>query len=215
MDGSIIENPEKEEFNPQDQEIWNNLFSKVPPEWKSVQPSEDMKDCLQFFEMHNVKSVLDVGCGIGIWAMFLCKAGFKVKGYDFSSNAIEFASRWAVEDRVQIEYKCCPITGNPFPNEKFDGLLAAKVLDNISKDELEIATANIIESLKDGGLLFCLFNPYMTPEEIKKIEENNNPTKGITLTVYTDVELRNLFPRFKLLDFKKYEYGFRGLFLEK
>lgn len=211
----MLANPEELGFNPQDQKIWNNLFLNVPLDWKTAEATKDMKDCLQFFEMHNVKSVLDVGCGIGIWAMFLSKAGFEVKGYDFSSNAIKFASRWAAEDSVQIEYKCCPITGNPFPREKFDGVIAAKVLDNISKDELEIAIAKIFKCLKDKGLLFCLFNPYMTPEEIKEKEKSDNPTKGITLTIYTDVELRNLFPRFKLLDFKVYEYGFRGLFLKK
>ena len=211
----MLANPEELGFNPQDQKIWNNLFLNVPLDWKTAEATKDMKDCLQFFEMHNAKSVLDVGCGIGIWAMFLSKAGFEVKGYDFSSNAIKFASRWAAEDSVQIEYKCCPITGNPFPHEKFDGVVAAKVLDNISKDELEIAIAKIFNCLKDGGLLFCLFNPYMTPEEIKEKEKSDNPTKGITLTIYTDVELRNLFPRFKLLDFKVYEYGFRGLFLKK
>lgn len=82
----MLANPEELGFNPQDQKIWNNLFLNVPLDWKTAEATKDMKDCLQFFEMHNVKSVLDVGCGIGIWAMFLSKAGFEVKGYDFSSN---------------------------------------------------------------------------------------------------------------------------------
>ena len=174
-----------------------------------------MRDCLKFFQKNNVKSVLDLGCGVGIWATFLSKAGLTVKGVDFSSNAIKFASKWAAEEKLQIEYTCCPITGISFTQEQFDGVVAVKVLDNISREELEIVKDSIFKCLREKGLLYCLFNPYMTTEELRMIHKSDNPTKEITLTIYTDAELKNLLPQFKLLDFKTYEYGFRGLFLRK
>ena len=205
----------KTKFNPQDQKIWDKLFSTIPSEWKTAKPTEDMRDCLKFFQKNNVKTVLDVGCGVGIWATYLSKAGLTVKGVDFSSNAIQFASKWAAEEKLQIEYTCCPITGIPFIQEQFDGVVAVKILDNISKVELEIVKDSIFNGLKEKGLLYCLFNPHMTTEELKMMQESDNPTKEITLTIYTDDELKNLFPQFKLLDFRTYEYGFRGLFLRK
>ena len=208
-------NIRKTKFNPQDQKIWDKLFSTVPSEWKTAKPTEDLRDCLKFFQKNNVKSVLDLGCGVGIWATFLSKASLTVKGVDFSSNAIQFASKWAAEEKLKIEYTCCPITVIPFTQEQFDGVVAVKILDNISREELEIVKGSIFKCLKEKGLLYCLFNPHMTTEELRMIHKSDNPTKEITLTIYTDAELKNLFPQFQLLDFRTYDYGFRGLFLRK
>lgn len=78
-----------------------------------------MKDCLNFFERHKVAKVLDLGCGIGLWSVYLSKAGMRVKGVDFSINAIDFGTRWARRENLSIEFRCAPVTELAFPEDKF------------------------------------------------------------------------------------------------
>lgn len=202
-------------FNRQDQRRWDAIFLQAPATWKQAPASPEMVDCLRFLQAHRVRSVLDVGCGIGIWAVFLSRAGLRVKGFDFSAKAITYAQRWAAEEKLAIDYACAPVTAPPFAGEHFDAVVAAKVLDNVSREELAIATERLFDCLKDGGVAFCLFNPLLTAEEIERLAASDNPTAGITHIVYTDDELRGLFAGVTLLDFKRYPHGFRGLFLQK
>lgn len=88
-------------------------------------------------------------------------------------------------------------------------------MDNISRSEFDVAIAHVISTLTDAGLLFCLFNPFMTDMDQEGFAASDNPTKEATQVNYTDQELRRLFPQFELLEFKRYAYGFRGLFLRK
>ncbi|NIR49275.1 class I SAM-dependent methyltransferase, partial [candidate division KSB1 bacterium] len=184
--------------------------------WTTSEPTKHMQDCRRFFQSAGVKTVLDVGCGIGIWAIFLSQAGFRVKGFDFSETAINYASDWAKRENLDIQYVCSPLTKVAYPNEQFDAVLAAKVLENVSRDEAEIAIEHISGSLKDGGVVYALFNPHLSEAQIEELMQSDNPTKNITHTIYTDEELKKLFPDFEMMKFKHYDdVGFRGLFLKK
>jgi 2-polyprenyl-3-methyl-5-hydroxy-6-metoxy-1,4-benzoquinol methylase len=51
-------------------------------------------------------SILDLGCGPGLYAEKLCRKGYKVTGIDFSENTINYAKRSAEKEKLNIEYKC-------------------------------------------------------------------------------------------------------------
>ncbi|MGB5821614.1 MAG: class I SAM-dependent methyltransferase [Saonia sp.] len=202
-------------FNKSDQIIWDSIFSNVPPEWTQPEVSEAMRDCLKYYNRNNVRTVLDLGCGIGIWAMFFSKSNLKVSGVDFSRKAIDFAKKWAQSENQEIIYECSPLIDNPFINKAFDGILASKILDNISNEELLKAKTQIYGNLNQNGVLYGLFNPYMTEENSEELSKRDNPTKGITSINLTDNELKELFPKLNLLEFRHYEHGFRGLIWQK
>ena len=202
-------------FNKTDQNIWDKIFSNVPPEWTQFEASEAMHDCLQYFKRNNIRTVLDLGCGIGIWAMFFSRSNLKVSGVDFSKKAIDFAKKWARSENQEIIYECSALINNPFIDKTFDGILAAKILDNISHEELQIVKSQIGRNLNQNGILYCLFNPYMTEEKIEEVRNSDNPTKGVTSINFQDNELKELFPKLNLLEFKRYEYGFRALIWQK
>lgn len=198
-------------FNREDQTIWNNIFSNIPEEWTKVPPSESMRDCLKFFQENHVQNVLDLGCGIGIWSMFLSQHQIRVKGVDFSQKAIDYAKLWAEKEQQDIIYDCASITNHRFIEEPFDGILVAKILENISRNELSQVKGQILRNLKPGGVLFGLFNPWMTEQQLAQLEKEDHPTLGITSINYEDTALENLFPTLDLAYFNTYEYGFRGL----
>ena len=50
-------------------------------------------------------SLLDLGCGPGLYASRFARAGFKVTGVDYSRNSIEYASQYAKENSLNITYR--------------------------------------------------------------------------------------------------------------
>lgn len=197
-------------FNAKDCRIWNSLFDEVPPEWRTAPPSAAMKDCCDCFRREGVRTVWDVGCGIGRWSVFLAKAGFAVKASDFAPNAIRYASRWAAEEGLKIEFACSPLTRPPFPDEHFDAILAALVLDNVGREEMDQALEHFRAGLRPDGLVFCLFNPILTQEEIRCQERAGNPTCGVTSVAYSDQEIQHAFAGFQLAASATYEQNTRG-----
>lgn len=52
------------------------------------------------------RSLLDVGCGPGLYAERFCRAGYRVTGVDFSSRSINYATAAAQKQRLDIRYVC-------------------------------------------------------------------------------------------------------------
>lgn len=52
-------------------------------------------------------SVLDLGCGPGLYTSRLAKSGMKVTGVDYSHRSIEFASNYAAQNGLvsRIDFK--------------------------------------------------------------------------------------------------------------
>ncbi len=50
-------------------------------------------------------SVLDLGCGPGLYASRLARAGLRVTGVDYSCRSIEYASQYAKENQLEIIYR--------------------------------------------------------------------------------------------------------------
>ena len=51
-------------------------------------------------------AILDLGCGPGLYALRLAKAGFQVTGVDFSENSIHYALEEAHRQGLQVDYRC-------------------------------------------------------------------------------------------------------------
>jgi len=50
-------------------------------------------------------SLLDLGCGPGLYASRFAQAGFHVTGVDYSHNSIEYAGQYAKENNLNITYR--------------------------------------------------------------------------------------------------------------
>jgi hypothetical protein len=57
--------------------------------------------------------------------------------------------------------------------------------------------------------------PKLSEDELEKLSRTDNPTKGVTLILYDDDELREAFVGFEVMDLRRYEMGTRGLYLRK
>lgn len=50
--------------------------------------------------------ILDLGCGPGLYSSILSKKGYSVTGVDISKRSISYARNKAVENNLQIDYRC-------------------------------------------------------------------------------------------------------------
>lgn len=50
-------------------------------------------------------SLLDLGCGPGLYASRFARAGFPVTGVDYSRRSIEFATKYAKENQLEMVYR--------------------------------------------------------------------------------------------------------------
>ena len=196
--------------NAKDKKIWNDIFSDESYDWRSIPASIHMKDCLQFFTNNQVQTVLDVGCGPGVWSIFLASNGFKVIATDFSASAIAYGRQWAEQAGLSIDFRVAPL------NEQLDiagvdGIVASKILDNVTQVEMNEAVELFAEYLPPSGSIYGLFNPTATQQDLATVSDN--PTVDCTNIPYTDDQLLSAFENFTIESLKTYEDGLRGLFL--
>lgn len=106
------------------------------------------------FDLGEGKSVIDFGCGPGLYTTRFAQMGCKVRGLDFSKSSINFAKEEAERLELDIEYLYQDYL-NYLPTEKFD--LATLIFcdycslnDSQRKKLLQI----LRDSLKENGHLF-------------------------------------------------------------
>lgn len=115
-------------------------------------------------------SILDLGCGPGLYTERFAKLGHKVIGIDFSRRSINYAKEHSRIENLEIEY----IYKNYLEinyKEKFD-LITLIYCDfgALSNNERDVLLQKVYDALKPGGMfIFDVFNEKFKDEvEIKK-----------------------------------------------
>lgn len=152
-----------------------------------------MVRCRSYFETHPCKRLLDLGCGFGRWAQYLSGNGVgEVVGLDYASGGVRLASAWVKRAGFNARFVAGSATALPFHEGTFDGVLAALILDNLSREDCVRAVRELSAVTRAGGRGYFVFSPVLTPGELAGASDN--PTKGCTHVVYEDDELAACLP---------------------
>lgn len=81
------------------------------------------------------KSILDVGCGSGIYSVYLARRGAMVTGLDFSSSMLSLASRNAAEEGCTVDFSSGDFLEFA-ENRRFDHLLFIGVFDYVKEEDV-------------------------------------------------------------------------------
>jgi ubiquinone/menaquinone biosynthesis C-methylase UbiE len=182
------------EYVARDQAVWEGIFAGMPEEWYDAPPSDAMVQCRSYFEAHPCSRVLDVGCGFGRWAQFLVGHGVgQVVGVDYAEPGIRAACGWAERAGFNARFVVGSAMALPFHGHSFDGVLAALILDNLSRADCARAVRTLNAVVRAGGRGFFVFNPALTGAELAALPDDN-PTKGCMHVVYDDDELTACLP---------------------
>jgi SAM-dependent methyltransferase len=104
-------------------------------------------------------SILDLGCGPGLYASRFARAGLQVTGVDYSHNSIEYASQYASENDLNITYRC--------------------------QNYLELEDKNLYDAVLLIYGDFCPLNPDQRSTLLKNIHHALNPNGYFVLDVST------------------------------
>lgn len=199
------------ESSRRDQAIWERIFASIPEEWYKAPPSDAMKRCRAYFQSHPCRHLLDWGCGFGRWARYLAGQGAReVIGIDYAEGGIRAAFQWARREKFPACFLVASAAELPFCGAAFDGVMAALLLDNLTREECQRVSGELARVVRLGARGFFVFNPLLTLEELAPLPEDN-PSRDCTHTVYQDVELPACLPGWGVSRTETTLEGFRVL----
>ncbi len=148
-----IENKAEENWN----KVWEDLNEKTA-EWNEL---SELILTILIKEISKVKDkkILEAGSGTGRISLRLAQKGARVTLLDTSPKAIEFSKKLFSKYNQNGVFVNNSIFNIPFPNETFDVVWNAGVLEHFLKEKQEIALKEMIRVCKKDGVIITL-NPY-------------------------------------------------------
>ena len=98
------------------------------------------------------RTILDLGCGPGLYAERFARAGYDVTGVDFSANSIAYARAQAKKLGLNIDYACLNYLDMDY-REQFDAVLMIYCdFGVLTADERVLLIKKIYTALNPGGV---------------------------------------------------------------
>lgn len=197
------------DYRSHDRAVWQAVFGDIPVAWYDAPASDAMRHCRAFFERHPCRHVLDLGCGFGRWAQYLAGHGVQeIVGVDYAPLGVRAASDWARRHGFGARFAAGSAMALPFRSGVFDGVIAALILDNLSRDDAAHAVVELNRVVQPGARGFFVFNPLMTAADLAALP-GDNPTKDCMHVVYDDGELASLLAGWSTTPPRRSAEGFR------
>ncbi len=131
---------------------------------------------------------IDLGCGVGLEAVYLAENGFQVTGVDFSPTAIRRARRNARRAGVEVRLLQADLTKLRQVTGTYDFLLDVGAFSDMSQTQRDGYTRNVLalSHAKSHYLLMC-FKSRLEPGELDRrfgnhfsIEQLSGRTEAVT-----------------------------------
>lgn len=194
--------------------IWNTFYPVGADRWKRIPPTVEMHDCLELFEEAGYQRVLDLGCGIGRWAHFFAHCGFDVTGVDFSEHAVTIAAAWGKELGSSAVFRCADISAGT-SGERYDAVIAAMVLDELSPLSARHVARQIEDVLVPGGGLYLSVNPLLNKQQIDSLQQIDSMTRDLRIFYRPDDEVIADFKAMTVVKYWDHGPSGRAWFLRK
>ena len=99
------------------------------------------------------RAALDYGCGHGMAAVVMARAGAAVSGFDLSPGYVMEAEERAAANRVDVRFTAADAEHLPYPDGSFDAVWGNAILHHL---DLHRAGAELHRVLRPGGVaVFC------------------------------------------------------------
>lgn len=142
-------------------EYWNHVFANVRDQEALHEPeSHWLAPYIPLLLGHNVRRVLEIGCGSGTDTVYLTEQGFDVTASDFSANALALT-----RERLPDVSLLLHDTREPFPfgDGSFDLVLASLSLHYFDRETTARIANELSRLLRPRGLLLYRVNSVHDP----------------------------------------------------
>ncbi len=157
---------------------------------------DELENALIFKHTGNVqgKTVLDVGCGTGLYSIRLSEGGADVTAVDISSKMIDIA-RHKAQDRGQyIWYDQADMARLPYENRTFDMVVSVTALE-FATDPL-LALMEMARVLRPGGkLIVGVLNSDSPWADTRREHAKREESIYGSLRFFSSSDLRSLIHR--------------------
>ena len=109
------------------------------------------------------RTLLDVGCAVGLLSEALTRRGATVTGIDVSEENIAVATRHATQSNLTIAYRAGTLNSAVVPEERFDIVCCLEVVEHV--ENLQDFLATLATHVAPNGLLF-VSSIARTPESL-------------------------------------------------
>ena len=158
----------------------HRIWYEEPELWAQEQDSRVAEEGAfldEVFQEHNLRSVLDAGCGAGSHCNYLQQRGYVVSGFDLNEKLVSFAKKhypkihffvanqttYSIKEPVDAIYSLCTVLSYAITNE-----------------EVFQTLKNHYNSLKEGGLLvISTFNPIVFIDKVTYLHEKKDATNAL------------------------------------
>lgn len=192
---------------------WDDIYRRNGRRY--ISSLEYQPELLMLFKKHNVKRVLDLGCGSGGHMVYLAENGFAVYGIDNSEKAIDLAEEYLKESKLKGDLKIGSMYGKlPYENDFFDAVISFRAIYHAKIEDIRKAIKEIERILKPRGLIFITIRkktPNRTMAKHKMLSSRTytpveGEEKGVTHYIFNKKLLRREFKKFKI-DCLRIDYG--------
>lgn len=200
--------------------IWESEHRNLStlPSMAEDEPSAGIVYFVKYLENLKIKSSLklvDIGCGKGRNTIYLAKYGFSVYAMDYIQSALGYTKQKAEKNGIiqQIHiYKAEIDKRWPFKNNFFDlAIDSFSSIDIETRKGRDIYKQEMYRTLKPGGFALIMVVSTKDEWESKLIKEHPGGEKNSTIWPqngkfqkdYDEVELREFYKKFKIINIKE------------
>jgi ubiquinone/menaquinone biosynthesis C-methylase UbiE len=147
---------------------------------EGIQTRERVETVLALAGNVKGKSVLDIGTGIGLFAISFATNGAKVTAMDSSPNMLKVAREIvARESQVEVIFVHCAAPELPFPDSSFDFVVMGDIMEHLPQSVLSETCLAVHRVLKEGGKLVV----HTAPTKYNAFFVSNVPFRYLGLPV--------------------------------
>ena len=125
--------------------------------WEAPEIPEELVELVESGELAPGSTVLDIGCGAGLEALYLAGRGCKAIGLDSSREALRQArirqSEHELSEELDIEWKEGNALALPVESSSIDWVLDRGCLHCIDHEERYLYAKSVGRALRPGGVL--------------------------------------------------------------
>ena len=132
---------------------WDEAYKRgeYKKHWHYTHPSQELATLLAT-SLPKKGDSLDVGCGAGVEAVFLARAGFKSHGVDISPRAIQIAKKRARQERLKVDFRVGSALQLPFPGSTFSFVNDRGCLHNLELEQWKRYSSEVARVARPNAL---------------------------------------------------------------
>jgi tellurite methyltransferase len=189
------------------QRLWEN--PEIAAQWAELPPLQEVVEMADLLEAAGLRSVLDIGCGMGRHLVYLAARGFEVIGTDHAPAAIASCTESLAAAGLSADVRLMDMADFPFPDASFGGVISSHVIHHGYLADIEAILANITRVLVPRGyFVFACPTPdhfEATGEEVEPgtFVDPNNKEGPVPHHFFTEEGLRELLHAYDLLTLQR------------